>query len=118
MKKTMFEKYGGFAVWRKVVSAFYDNILDDAVLQKHFVGTNMERLIDHQTKFVIYIAGGPASVSDEHLARAHKNLGITKEELDIMSGLFRDNLEDHDLDKDDVDYLVNEVLKRAHLVVF
>lgn len=117
MKKSMFEKYGGFSTWRKVVSSFYDNILDSPTLQHYFAGTNIERLIDHQTKFVIYIAGGPASVSDEHLARAHKKMGITQEELDEMSTIFRENLEDHDLEDDDIEFLVNEILKRSHLIV-
>lgn len=117
MKKTMFEKYGGFATFRKVVSSFYDNILDSSILQKHFININIERLIDHQTKFVIFIAGGPGSVSDENLARVHKNMGITQEEMDEMSAIFRDNLEDHDFEDDDVEFLVNEVVKRSHLIV-
>lgn len=113
----MFEKYGGFSTWRKVVSSFYDDILDSPTLQHHFAGANIEKLIDHQTKFVIYIAGGPASFSDENLARAHKKMGITQEEVDEMSTIFRDNLEDHDIEDDDVEFLVNEILKRSHLVV-
>lgn len=117
MKKSMFDKYGGFSTFRKIVSSFYDKILDSDILQKHFENVNMERLIDHQTKFVVYIAGGPASFSDEHLSRAHKNMGITQIEMDEMSSLFRENLEDHDLESDDIEYLVNEIVKRTHLIV-
>lgn len=118
MSKTIFEKYGGFATFRKVVSSFYDHMLDDDRVNKYFAGLNMERMIDHQTKFVTYIAGGPASVSDERLARAHQNLGITKDELEVMCNIFRDNLEDHDIEDDDVEFLSNELMKRSHLIVF
>lgn len=52
MATTVFERCGGFAAVRKVLSAFYDKMLDSEALKGYFDGVDMRRLIDHQTKFV------------------------------------------------------------------
>jgi hypothetical protein len=46
---TVFERCGGFASVRKVISTFYDKILDSTVLSGYFADVDMRRLIDHQT---------------------------------------------------------------------
>ena len=52
MTRTIFERYGGFASISKVVSAFYDQMLDSEDTARFFEGIDMRRLIDHQTKFI------------------------------------------------------------------
>ena len=49
MATTVFERYGGFAAVRKVISAFYDKLLDSEMLSGYFANIDMRRLIDHQT---------------------------------------------------------------------
>ncbi len=61
MAKTMFERYGGFAAVSRVVSSFYDKILDSDITSPYFADIDMAKQIDHQTKFVAYLMGGPAS---------------------------------------------------------
>ena len=63
--KTTFERLGGFARVRLIVSDFYDKVLDSERLARHFAGIDMRQLIDHQTKFIAAIMGGPAAFSDE-----------------------------------------------------
>ena len=36
MASTMFERYGGFATVSKIVSAFYDKVLDSSILAPYF----------------------------------------------------------------------------------
>ena len=69
MKSTIFQRYGGFASVSKVVMSFYDKVLDSPVASPYFANTNMKRLIDHQTKFIAQIMGGPVSYTDEQLER-------------------------------------------------
>ena len=114
---TIFERCGGFASVRKVVSSFYDEILDSPNLAIYFEGSNMSSLIDHQTQFISYVMGGPTSVPDEVLKRAHAGLGITKEHFDELVGILADVLEDHDLDPDDADHVIGEVKSRESLII-
>lgn len=60
MATSVFERCGGFAAVRKVVSAFYDKVLDSPILEPHFENIDMRRLIDYQTKFIASAMGGPA----------------------------------------------------------
>lgn len=117
MAKTLFEKYGGFSAFRKIVSAFYDEVLDSPTLQKYFADVDMRRLIEHQTKFVTFVAGGPAHISDEQLATAHRGLGISREEFDETLEIFIAALEDHDIEPEDITTLAQALRNREHLIV-
>jgi hemoglobin len=114
---SIFEQLGGFARVRLMVSAFYDKVLDSERLSRHFSAIEVPRLIDHQTKFISAMMGGPASFTDEHIGRAHKRLGITGEEFEEMAELFRETLEDFGLPDVDVDRLQAHLLSmREHVV--
>ena len=117
MAVTVFERCGGFATVRKIVSSFYDRVLDSAVLQKHFETVEMRRLIDHQTKFIAQAMGGPASYTDDVLYRVHANLGITRSEFVEMVSLLEETLEDFDIDAADIRYVLREIERRERLVV-
>ena len=117
MAQTIFERAGGFATVRKVVSAFYDKVLESERLQPYFAAVDMRTLIDHQTKFIATVMGGPASFSDDVLRRVHEPLGITRDEFTEIAGLLVEALEDHDVEPADVDYIAKEIMKREPLIV-
>jgi hemoglobin len=117
MASTLFESYGGFATVRKIVSTFYDKVLDSQALQKHFVDVDMRALIDHQTKFVAMVMGGPASFSDDQLRRVHARLGITPSEFEEMAALLQETLEDFDFAPSDVAHVLREIRRRQSLIV-
>ena len=117
MAETLFKRYGGFAKISQIVSDFYSRVLDDDMLRHYFTGVDMRRQIDHQTKFVAYLMGGPASYTDEHIARVHARLGIDEESFDELVMVFRETLEDHDMAETDVGSVIAELTKRKRLVV-
>ncbi len=117
MKTSLFERVGGFAKVRLIVSEFYDRILDSEQLRPYFEEIDMRRLVDHQTKCVSALMGGPASYSNEHLARAHAHLRISPEEYDEMGEIFRETLEDFEVPEVDVDRLHAHILSlRDHVI--
>jgi hemoglobin len=117
MALTIYERNGGFPQIRKVVSAFYDRVLDSPVLAHHFEQIEMPRLIDHQTRFVSFLMGGPASYSEDHIQRVHARLGINRAEFDEMVALLVETLEDFDFPADDVAAVEKELKRRGQLVV-
>ena len=60
MSDTLYQKYGGFGAISRVVIDFYDRLLDSETVGDYFDNVDMKRLIDHQTKFIAYLLGGPA----------------------------------------------------------
>lgn len=117
MAQTLFEQAGGFAQVRKIVSAFYDRVLETPSLQPYFANVRMPRLIDHQTQFITYAMGGPARVADETLRRAHAPLGVTQADFETLVAVLRETLLDADLDPADVESVLREVRKREGLIV-
>jgi hemoglobin len=117
MALTLFERCGGFATVRKIVSAFYDKVLDSPALQKHFADVDMRALIDHQAKFVAMVMGGPASFTDDQLRRVHAPLGITSAEFAEMVSVLQETLEDFDLPAADIAHVVREISRRQSLIV-
>lgn len=117
MKRTIFERYGGFASVSRVVMSFYDRMLDSPITSRYFANINMKRLIDHQTKFIATIMGGPASYSNDHLERVHAHLGITEEAFYESMTLMKETLEDYNFADDDVEQVEDQMLGYKNYIV-
>ena len=117
MNVSLFEKYGGFAQVSKIVMAFYDSMLDSDVLAEYFEGSDMRRLIDHQTKFIASIMGGPASYTDDALKQIHAHLDISPEAFDEKALIIEQTHEDFDFDPDDTAQVIGEIRRRGPLVI-
>lgn len=114
---SMFERYGGFASVSKIVMSFYDKVLDSDVIGDYFEHVDIRTLIDHQTKFIAQVMGGPASYTNEALRVVHARHRIDRAAFDEMALLLRETLEDFDLEPADVDRIMDEVVGRAEYVV-
>lgn len=117
MAGTIFERCGGFATVRRIVSDFYERVLASPRLQRHFDGVDMRRLVDHQTKFMTAIMGGPASFADHQLERAHARLAISAADYAELTALLVETLEEHAVAAEDVRAIERELLARRHLIV-
>jgi hemoglobin len=117
MAQTIFERYGGFAKLNQVVSAFYDKVLDDPLTAPYFEGIDMRRVIDHQTKFIASITGGPASYTNDALERLHAPLAVSEEAFAQVATLLKETLEDFGLENNDVQHVCHQMVSRKHLIV-
>ena len=114
---SIFERHGGFARVSRIVSTFYDRVLDSPILSPYFEKTDMRRLIDHQTKFISSLMGGPASYSNETLERVHAHLSIDQESFDEMVLVLSETLEDFDMTDVDIQTVKDEILCRSRYIV-
>jgi len=114
---SLFNRYGGFANVSKIVMAFYDQVLDSDIVGDYFIDVDMPALIDHQTKFISSLMGGPASYSDEALERIHANLTIAKPAFDEIVSLLRETLEDFEMEPADVDQVIENMRARERYIV-
>jgi hemoglobin len=116
-KQTVFERYGGFAKVSRVVMAFYEKVLDSPILSPYFSHSDMKRLIDHQTRFVATLMGGPASYTDDHLERIHAPLGITDGAFSEALALLSETLEEFGYEPEDVRMVESEFRSRRGFIV-
>jgi hemoglobin len=117
MKRTIFERYGGFARISRLVMSFYDKVIDSPLTSPYFSNTDMKRLIDHQTKFIASMMGGPASYTNEHLERVHAHLGITEPAFLETVELLKETMEDFDFESEDMQFVEDEMMSRKNFIV-
>jgi hemoglobin len=114
---TMFERYGGLPFVTRFVLGFYDRVLASAELAPLFAGTDMQRLVEHQAKFISSVMGGPASYSNATIREAHSHLDIDDRAFDEMIGLLRAMLEDCKVAEADLEAIMADLnAHRTHIV--
>ncbi len=109
MTTSMYEKYGGFGAVGKIVLNFYDKVLETDSLAPYFRGVDMARLIDHQTKLICSVMGGPASYSAGQLRSVHARHAIDGDAFAEVASLLQEALEEAGLDAPDIDRIMDEV---------
>ena len=114
---SMFEKYGGFASVSKIVIAFYDKVNDSDRIGHFFDDVEMSRLIDHQTKFIASVMGGPASYTDDALRQMHAAHDIATEDYEEMSRLLRETFVEFDVKPTDIEQVMNTMNSLARFVI-
>jgi hemoglobin len=113
----MFERYGGLAFLSRVVLSFYDRVLASARLAPFFADVDMQRLVEHQAKFIASVMGGPDSHTDATLRDAHAPLQIDEGAFDEMIGLLETTLKDFQIAPADVLTIVDGLnARRAQII--
>lgn len=116
-EQTLYEKYGGFSQVSRIVLAFYDTLLDNDEIGPFFDNVDMSKMVDHQTKFIASLLGGPASYTDNQLRQLHSHLDIKDDHFNELEVILRETLADHGMADDDVETVVSEFGKRRDLIV-
>lgn len=98
----LYDKYGGFATISQIVHAFYDKVLASPSLDPYFAGVAMEPLIDHQTKFLCKVLGGPDNYSGRAMRTVHQPHKISGAAFDEVAQLLKDSLEEAQVEPADV----------------
>jgi hemoglobin len=115
--QTLFEKYGGFSAVSRVVLDFYDRLLDSDEIGPFFDDIEMGKQVDHQTKFIASLLGGPSSYSDDHLKQLHAHLDIKNEHLDELKEVMSKTLLDHGFSVDDMETVMGALEIRRGIIV-
>lgn len=113
----LFDKYGGIRVLRHVIMEFYDRVLDSEIIGHFFEDVDMNRLIDHQTKFFTMVLGGPAQFSDERLAAAHAHLRLNHLEFDEVVALLIETLDAVAFTAEDREVVVSAIEARRSIII-
>lgn len=117
MVQTVFDKLGGFAAVSRIVMDFYDQVLDSETIGDFFEHTDMAMQIDHQTKFISSLLGGPASYTDEQLDKIHAHLQITDAHFDEILELLEQSLATNNVEAEDRRMVLGKMEARRNLIV-
>ncbi|MEH6402605.1 MAG: group 1 truncated hemoglobin [Sneathiella sp.] len=117
VQRTLFEKYGGFSSISKVILTLYDQLLDSEYVGDLFDDVDMDMLVDHQTKFIASLLGGPSSYSDAQIRQIHSKLPIDDKQFDEMKEVLSQSLEQHGFEAVDSDMVIRSLESRRDLIV-
>ena len=117
MTQSLYDKYGGFGSVSRIVLDLYDRLLDSETVGDYFESADMKRLIDHQTKFIAYLLGGPAEYTGERLEQLHAHLSIGGADFDEMKAILDETLGHHGFDAGDRAAVMAEIEARRTLIV-
>ncbi|WP_330281645.1 group I truncated hemoglobin [Streptomyces sp. NBC_00588] len=76
---TLFEQLGGEEAVGAVVDLFYDKVLSDPDLQPYFTGVDLDRLKQHQRRFIGQALGATRPYSGRSMRKAHEHLDVTED---------------------------------------
>ena len=77
----------------------------------------MKSLIDHQTKFISSVLGGPASFTNDHVERVHARLWISEPAFNEAMALLRETLEDYNFQEDDIQEVEDGMMRYKNYIV-
>ncbi|MFC4990478.1 group I truncated hemoglobin [Saliphagus infecundisoli] len=83
--KTVFTRLGGHEAVESVVNDFYDRVLNDERVIHHFEDSDTTELRAHQVQFISAVTGGPVEYSGDDMREAHKGMGITDTEFNVVA---------------------------------
>ncbi len=114
---TLFERYGGYDTFSRIVEAFYRAVLREPTLQPFFVGVDMQRLMTHQTQFLAVALGSPNNYQGVGLRAAHARLHIRDEDFNMIGELLTEALEDGGMAPEDIAQVAEIVLGTRDQIV-
>ena len=117
MGQSVFEKLGGFSAVSRIVMDFYEQVLDSDVVGDFFENTDMGKQIDHQTKFISSLMGGPASYTNEQLRKVHSHLDILPEHFKEILRLLDQALERNGVNAEDRQYVASQMESRRMYII-
>ena len=106
---TLYVKYGGFATVNKLVQVFYRKVSESENLAPYFEGVDIQKLMDHQTKFFSGILGGPVEYTGRELKGVHAKMGITEDAFSEVAELLEETLEDMGVEEADFETIMEIV---------
>lgn len=113
---TAYDRIGGSVAVTRVCRRFYQLVLATEA-GRHFVGIEMERLIEHQAQIIGALLGGPGEVSDAFIQSAHRRLNISPSDFALVAEALVESLSEARLADDDIKVIADAFVARADLVV-
>lgn len=105
----LYDKYHGFDFFTSVVKTFYKKIMEREHLSAYFSQTNMAELIDHQSRFISELIGGPVSPHGKDLKTIHSRYKITEEHFLEVAAILSEALSESGVEKDDIDSIIKVI---------
>lgn len=115
---SLYNKYGGLETIHSVVVLFYRKVLDSDNLYRFFENSDIEKIIEHQTRFISQLLGGPQKYDSAKLSSIHQPLKINGDDFNEVVAYLKASLEESNVEKNDIVTILNAVGSFKKDIVF
>jgi hemoglobin len=105
----IYQKYGGFDFFHRIIYDLYLELFDHPEISMHFIGVDIERLSKMQTEFLGEAIGAGPIYKGGDIKVVHKEMGITKFQFEIVAKRFAQIFQEHGLQPDEVKFIMQFV---------
>lgn len=106
---TVFDRIGGNEAVESVVDDFYDRVLDDDRVVHHCEDSDTTALRAHQVQFISAVTGGPVEYFGRDMREAHRGMGITDGEFDVVAEHLDSALSENEVPGEERERILAEV---------
>lgn len=118
MKKiTIYEKYGGFDFFHKIIYELYLELFDHIEISYHFIGVDMIRLSRMRAQYLCEAIGGPPMYEGGNITAVHKDLKVTEYEFDIVAKRFAEIFKQNGLEDDEIKFIMKFIGSKKSVIV-
>ncbi len=115
--QTLYEKIGGGQNIKKLVTAFYQRVLNDPLLSPFFANTSIEKLQNMQVTFFTIALGGPEPGKMPSLTEVHRGRGIESKHLVRFTELLVETLGEIGIEPDDAKKVYERIATYSNSVL-
>ncbi|MGY6021613.1 group I truncated hemoglobin [Streptomyces spinosirectus] len=107
---TLFEQLGGEEAVGAVVEIFYGKVLSDPDLQPYFTDVDLDRLKQHQRRFIGQALGATRPYSGRSMRKAHAHLAVTEDAFGRVVGHLAAALTEAGVDEETIGTIARSLL--------
>ena len=114
---TIYEKYGGFEFFHKIIYELYLELFDHLEISYHFIGVDIERLSLRQTEFLCEAIGGPKMYKGQEITIVHKFMRVTEYEFETVAKRFAEIFKYNGLSDEEVIFIMTFIGSKKAVIV-
>ena len=99
-KESLYMKFGGEQAIEKIVTIFYNKILQNQVLKEYFKNVEVNKLRNLQKQFLCFKFGGPNPYTGKTMRDSHWHLELQDVHFDTFKDLMRETLKEFKIAQD------------------
>lgn len=118
LSPTLFDKYGGIPVVRKLVREFHERFGARPTLRRYFQNVDTEKFIQHHAELIAYTLGRPAASFDPtKMSEQHHPHDISASSFEQVVNILRQVLLDANFDGRDIAQIIHRLDQQRHRIV-
>lgn len=117
MSQNIYDKYGGYDFFHKIIYELYLELFDHLEISYHFIGVDIVRLSNLQAQYLCEAIGGPPMYKGRDITAVHKYLKVTEYEFDTVATRFAEIFKRNGLTDDEVKFIMTFIKSKQVDVV-